>query len=53
MAKGSSWTEELAGETVNALVISSRNKVFLKVMAQVSVDLRFKGLEAIRRVENP
>jgi hypothetical protein len=53
MAKGSTWTEELAGDTANVLVISSKKRVFIVVMAQVSVGLRFKGMEPIRRVENP
>jgi hypothetical protein len=53
MASGSSWTEELAGETAIVLVISSRKRVFIVVMVQVSAGLRFKGTEPIRRVENP
>ena len=53
MAKGSSWTEELAGDTANVLVISIKKRVLKVVMAQVSVGLRFKELEPIRKVENP
>ena len=53
MAKGGSWTEDLAGETVKVLVISSKKRVFIVFMAQVSAEPRFKGLDPIRRVENP
>ena len=43
----------MAGETAIVLVISSRKRVFIVVMVQVSAGLRFKGMEPIRRVENP